>query len=76
MDGVRHIFLTLLQRGFALGPLLFGLLFLPPVIAELMLAFNWMGPFGLSPLAVGFVVGAPAGLAAQMTGRWIPGAEL
>ncbi len=53
------------------GPLLFGLGFIAPLMAQLleMAAVNSL--FGLSSLAVGLLVGGALGLLATVRGRWV-----
>lgn len=60
-----------LKIGFHFGPLLFGLLFISPVTAQIIIALGWAPPLGLSPLLAGFVLGITWGLFAQMRGSWI-----
>lgn len=52
-------------------PILFGLGFIAPLTAQLMVAFGIEGPLGLTPLAVGLAFGGAWGLYAQIRGRWI-----
>jgi hypothetical protein len=52
-------------------PLLFGLLFIAPLIAQTMDLWDMEAPFGLKPLAFGLLIGAPWGLYAVLRGRWI-----
>lgn len=63
--------LTVLRHLFALGPLLFGLGFLAPLVAQTLIALNIDGVFGLPPLSIGLGVGGLYGLVAQLRGRWI-----
>ena len=56
---------------FYVGPLLFGLGFLAPLIAQSLVAFGVEAPFGLRPITVGLVAGLGLGLLAQFRGRWI-----
>lgn len=56
---------------FKLLPLIFAFGFLVPVFNQGLLALNWLPPFGLSTLAVAFIVACPWGLIATMRGRWI-----
>lgn len=62
---------AVLKTGFQLGPLLFGLLFIPPVTAQIVTALDWMPPLGLAPLTAGFVLGGIWGLYAQWRGSWL-----
>ena len=52
-------------------PLIFGVGFLAPVIAEGMMATGIEAPFGLSALAFGLLVGGTWGAFATLKGRWI-----
>lgn len=52
-------------------PFLFGIGFIAPLIAQLMLRFGIAAPFGLSPIAVGLLIGAPWGLITVIRGRWL-----
>lgn len=56
---------------FAVGPLLFGLGFLAPLIAQSLEALSLTPPMGLSPLALGLAVGGVLGLIANIRGRWV-----
>ncbi|MGB7404431.1 MAG: hypothetical protein WA906_01960 [Pacificimonas sp.] len=62
-----------LTRLFALGPIWFGLLFLPPVIAQALSAIGVESIGGTSPLIAGFGLGGIWGLFAWRTGKWLPG---
>lgn len=62
---------AMIRTGFLLGPLLFGLLFIPPVTAQVIVAIDWNVPFGLTPLAAGFLLGGAWGLYAQLRGSWL-----
>jgi len=52
-------------------PFLFGVGFIAPLIAEGMAWLGWHGPFGLSRIACGLVIGASWGLHAVRRGRWL-----
>ena len=56
---------------FYFGPLLFGLGFLAPLIAQTITALGWTPPLGLSALSTGLILGIALGLAAQIRGRWV-----
>jgi hypothetical protein len=61
-----------LVRGlFAIGPLLFGLCFLAPLVAQSLEALQWTPPLGMSNLALGLAVGGTLGLVATVRGRWV-----
>ncbi len=52
-------------------PLIFGVGFLAPLIAQVIERAAWAQPFGASPLAAGLVIGGLWGAQAQFRGRWI-----
>ncbi len=56
---------------FRVMPLLFGLGFLAPLLAQIIERFGWILPNGLSPLALGLAVGGLWGSFATLKGRWI-----
>jgi len=56
---------------FYVGPLLFGLGFLAPLLAQTMAAAGVDAPFGMSRLSFGILAGLALGLFAQYRGRWI-----
>ncbi len=56
---------------FKIMPLLFGLGFLGPLIAQVLTLTGWAMPWGLAPLAVGMIIGGIWGGAATLTGRWL-----
>ena len=56
---------------FRVMPLLFGLGFLAPLLAQIIERFGWGLPNGLTPLVLGLVVGGLWGSFATLTGRWI-----
>tara|TARA_R110000868_G_scaffold69491_2_gene204550 strand:+ start:1905 stop:2102 length:198 start_codon:yes stop_codon:yes gene_type:complete len=53
------------------GPVLFGIGFLTPLIAQIIERAGATPPLGLSPLVMGLIVGPALGLAAKLRGRWI-----
>ena len=53
------------------GPVLFGIGFLAPLIAQIIERSGATLPLGLSPLVVGLIAGPALGLAAKLRGRWI-----
>ncbi len=55
----------------SLGPLLFGLGFVAPLVAQIIEYQGWSTPFGLTPLWFGLALGAILGLVANVRGRWI-----
>ncbi len=60
---LKHIFHWL--------PLLFGIGFIAPLIAQTMAYWEIAAPFGMSRIAFGLMIGAPWGLYAVIRGRWI-----
>jgi hypothetical protein len=52
-------------------PLLFGIGFIAPLVAQTMAYWHWDAPFGLSRIAFGLLIGAPWGLYAVLRGRWV-----
>ena len=63
--------IQVIKAIFYIGPLLFGIGFLAPLIAQIIVAAGWTAPFGLSPLMTGLILGSAYGLLAQVRGRWI-----
>jgi hypothetical protein len=60
-----------LRMMFAVGPLLFGVGFLAPLIAQSLETLAWSAPLGLTPLAFGLALGGSLGLIATIRGRWV-----
>jgi hypothetical protein len=60
-----------IRKLFAVMPFLFGIGFIAPLTAQIMIAAGIEGPFGLSPIAFGLAFGGAWGLYAQFKGRWI-----
>lgn len=56
---------------FSLGPILFGLGFLAPVIAALIDVAGMAPPFGLRPIEVGLLLGGGLGLIARQRRTWL-----
>lgn len=52
-------------------PLLFGIGFIAPLIAQTMAHWEIEAPFGLSLIALGLLNGMPWGLYAALRGRWL-----
>jgi hypothetical protein len=52
-------------------PLIFGVGFLAPLIAQGIERAGLALPFGIAPLAAGLVIGGLWGAQAQFRGRWI-----
>ena len=55
----------------AMGPVLFGVAFLAPLIAQSFEAASLPVPFGLEPIAFGLALGLTLGGIAVIRGRWI-----
>ncbi len=56
---------------FYMGPLLFGVGFLAPLISQSFQSLGWNAPTGLSTLTFGLIVGAALGALATFRGRWV-----
>ena len=59
------------RRLFQWMPLLFGVGFVAPLIAQTMAVWEIAAPLGMSRVAFGLLIGAPWGLYAMLRGRWI-----
>ena len=55
----------------AAGPILFGVAFLAPLIAQSIEAASWPTPFGLAPIHFGLATGFTLGVIAALRGRWV-----
>ena len=55
----------------AAGPILFGVAFLAPLIAQSMVALSLPAPFGMEPIHFGLGTGLVLGVVAAFRGRWI-----
>ena len=62
---------ALLRRLDAWGPVLFGIGFVAPLIAQSLGALSLAAPFGLDPLAFGLLVGTGLGAVAKERGSWL-----
>jgi len=62
---------TALKHVFHWMPLLFGVGFIAPLIAQTMAYWDIAAPFGMSRILFGLLIGAPWGLYAVLRGRWI-----
>ncbi len=60
-----------IRKLFAVMPFLFGIGFIAPLTAQIMVAAGVEGPFGLSPIVIGLAFGGAWGFYAQIKGRWI-----
>jgi hypothetical protein len=63
--------MTLLKQLGDYGPVLFGIGFVAPLIAQSMDAAALSAPLGLSNIALGLIVGLSLGIIAQLRGRWV-----
>ena len=61
----------ILMGLFRIMPLLFGVGFLAPLLAQILERMNWPAPFGLSPIVFGLLVGGLWGAFATIKGRWL-----
>lgn len=59
-----------LSKLLAVMPFLFGIGFIAPLIAQLMVRFDVTAPFALSPVVFGLAIGGSWGLIANIRGRW------
>jgi hypothetical protein len=53
------------------GPVLFGIAFLAPLIAQSLEAAGLSAPFGMQPIHFGLAVGLVMGVVAKRRGRWV-----
>lgn len=60
----------ILMCVFRVMPLLFGLGFLAPLLAQIIVRLGWTPPLGLSPVIIGLTVGGLWGGLATVRGRW------
>ncbi|MFN3231191.1 MAG: hypothetical protein ACE363_03405 [Alphaproteobacteria bacterium] len=60
-----------IRRLYAIGPILFALGFLTPLIAQIIERAGWTAPWDLSPLLFGLILAAVWGGLAQWRGRWL-----
>ena len=63
--------MPIIRLIFTVGPLLFGIGFLAPLISQSMDAMSLTAPFGLSTLGFGLCIGAALGAVANLRGRWV-----
>ena len=55
----------------AAGPVLFGVAFLAPLIAQSLEAASLPTPFGVAAIHFGLVLGLSLGVIAAIRGRWV-----
>ncbi len=60
-----------LKHVLAWMPFFFGIGFIAPLIAQVMVRWDVPAPFGISPIAFGLIIGASWGLIANIRGRWL-----
>jgi hypothetical protein len=63
--------IELLRKAYAVGPVLFGIGFVAPVLAQTMDALSVDAPLGMGRLRFALVVGILSGTVAKLRGRWI-----
>lgn len=63
--------IDLVRKAFDWGPVLFGIGFLAPLIAQSLDAASISAPMGLSSIQLGLVIGATTGLVAKFRGTWV-----
>jgi len=64
-------FVQTLTALFSVSPILFGIAFMAPVLAEIMRAAGLATPFGVPAIAVGLIVGLVWGTYATVKGSWL-----
>ncbi len=60
-----------LRRLLEVMPFLFGIGFIAPLIAQIMMVTGLEAPWGMSRVTVGLVLGAGWGSFATWRGRWL-----
>lgn len=60
-----------LKKAYAWGPVLFGIGFIAPLLAQTMDAASVAAPAGLSNIQFGLIVGIAAGSIAKLRGTWV-----
>ncbi|WP_397585314.1 hypothetical protein [Sphingorhabdus sp.] len=63
--------MSFVKTLFFFGPFFFGITFLAPLVAQVMLKLELQAPFALSQLVFGLIIGAILGLIATYRGKWI-----
>ena len=63
--------MRLIAFGFSLGPILFGIGFLAPLIAALFNLAGLSAPLGLTPIQIGLGLGFLMGLVARQRKTWL-----
>ncbi len=62
---------TVLQRLNSWGPVFFGVCFIAPLLAALLVRTGLETSFGLPPVLIGLMLGATWGLYAKTRGSWL-----
>lgn len=62
---------TAVKKLFEIMPFLFGIGFVAPLIAQIVVAADVKAPLDMSPLALGLAIGGVWGLVANIRGRWL-----
>jgi hypothetical protein len=63
--------MNILKKAGGLGPVLFGVGFIAPLIAQSLEAASLSAPLGLSHITFGLILGISMGVVAQLRGRWV-----
>ena len=63
--------MRLIAFGFSLGPVLFGVGFLAPLIAALLDVADVSAPFDLTPIQFGLGLGVLLGILARQRKTWL-----
>jgi len=61
----------LLTLAYKWGPVLFGIGFIAPLVAQSLDAGGLSAPFGVTGIQLGLAVGISAGLIAKRRGSWV-----
>lgn len=60
-----------IKKLFEIMPFLFGIGFIAPLVAQMMIAAHISAPLDMSPLTLGLALGGTWGLVANIRGRWL-----
>jgi len=63
--------MELIKKLGGYGPLLFGIGFIAPLVAQSLDAASLAAPLGLSNIAFGLAVGVSLGTIARLRGTWL-----
>ena len=61
---------VVLKQVLAWMPVFFGIGFIAPLIAQVMVQWDVPAPFNISRIAFGLIIGGGWGLIANVRGRW------